>query len=430
MKSNVPMSGKNQKKSSNHWNFLSGKFQSLELSKRALRKKFQSLEQKKRADFSSDEDGQVLLMSAILALALVASVLASIPIGQTITSRIQAQNAADAAAVASTTWMARGSNMMQGLNGVFWDFDADMILYILATAARWDATIAEDTSKCGPWPWQWYWCAKIPIDTIKGSKAVREAADKHDKFAPVIADIQKTVATAVPYLAYLHANQLAGEHGVSVFNPADIAPSLISRVPILGTIIQQLGPLIQDAAKILGDASPKTWPVSFSLWPPTTHTFCKKKSPSSQWKSPLHTTSTVPFTPCIVPFLRFISWKDDWYESQNVDKTITYVTTIDKRKSLSFNDMFLTDDDRTSGKTDLVGGISAFGSAKLTGDKLYEAGIKDANYIATPVMAFPIYPIPNLRILGTYGGYGGKFESKMTSVEVMGIPGSTFLMFH
>ena len=50
-----------------------------------------------------DEGGQVMLMTAILALAFIMFVASILPVGQTITARIQAQNAADAAATMAVT---------------------------------------------------------------------------------------------------------------------------------------------------------------------------------------------------------------------------------------------------------------------------------------------------------------------------------------
>ena len=392
---------------------------------------------KKHHTLRGDESGQVLLMSAIMALTLLAAALIPVPVGQTITAKIQAQNAADGAAVAAARWTARGSNIMQGLNGFMWDSDYDFIQAIIADAAYWIAIWAADCAEaadclCVFCPTACYNCAWG--DHKKGSEAINKVLKAEETFAKAVKAFEETAATAIPYLAYLHANQIAGEFGAGVINPADIAPSLVQRVPILGTLVNQLGSLIQQAAKLLGSAAPRCWTASFNLWPPSNHDFCTKKAPSSEWKSPLHTTKLVPFIEVMSPPLimfDFKGWENDWYASKNVNKVVTYFVTMDPQQSFSLNSLFITDTNRAAGVTNLIGGISAFGSAKNYGDNLYESGISDPGYQAFPSEAFQWRPPPDVRMLGLFGWYyEGKFKTAVEPVEIMGVKGSTFLFFH
>lgn len=398
--------------------------------------------------FRDDESGQVTFFVAIFALTLVMASLLPIPVGQAITARIQAQNAADAAALTAETWTARGDNLMQGLNGIMWDADYAFINAILLATSITQAEWASDCAKAVE-----SWGLNIEADYQCGTglaggaspkwrnrkKIIKNIVKTEKATAKAVGAFQKAVKTGVPYLSYMEANQMAKKCGAGVFNPVNIAQPLLARVPVL----QSLGRIIRNTEDLLPNGiQPYCWTVSPNFVPPSNHQFCKKTHSSSSWKSPLHTESYNPFLSCYFPplFLTNISWNNDWYKSTNriknthATKTVTYATTIDQQNSFALNKLFLSQADRDHGQTQSVGAVSAFGSATYSGSPLTESGwVNGAGYIAYLFGAFQYRPIPVVHSRSGFWSsdhYGGDCDTAVVPVQIMSRPGKNFAIYH
>ncbi len=370
--------------------------------------------------FAANQDGQVLLMAAILSLTLVAFVAAIVPVGQAITAKIQLQNAADAAAMTAATWMARGSNFHQGMNGVHWDYNIIQAEAIISYAVSQDSKISEDLEIpiIGE--------IKAAIDLAEGMKKIRSMNDDHTSMANTIADIQSTINEGMPLLAYFNANSMATDCGADVFNVA--ALPFANKIPG----IQTINSLIQQISSIMGGASPHCWTLNPDLWPPTCTAFAvsKKASSGDIEKMSFAADPIIPFLPCTAPFLVFITWNDTYYVStDNVGKPVTMAATRNARPAFMLNSLLLRPQDRQT-TSNLVPMASAVGTAVMYGDTLYPSGVKSPVYFSIPGSMMCVDPIPALRMVGVYGGYHGNFAARQTNVLFMGFSGKDILIFH
>jgi hypothetical protein len=412
--------------------------------------------------FASNEDGQVMLMTAILALALLAFVASILPVGQIITDQIQLQNAADAAAMTATTWMARGANYLQGTNGFHWDVTGLMILVIEGITYYYTAKIIKDA--CNPLTW-----ILIPIDWFAGMDKIGKAVTAEKAMAESVEGMQVLVAEAVPMLAMSHASAIARQNGADVFNwehidelrenlpglPAgftekkfeeaddemrewlkdgEFGQGLLKWLRERGVKLEWgIGCLLNwiipnPHGKIPADAfKPYCWPVSPSLSPEKDLAF-SYSTKAGGWgaTSPYTTEFWWPFALDLL-FIKFIEWDEPYYESTNVDTTITFMVSKSPRKSYMLNDLLLRKEDRAAGQTSLLPYSYALGAAKMTGDKLYQAGQKDSIYISIPIFAITLWPFPFVRL---FVGYNGNFSAQMVPVQVLGTPGTSFLVQH
>ena len=63
-----------------------------------------------------DEGGQSLAFVALVLLVLVAFMAVVVNVGHQVNTKIEIQNSADSAAVSGASWLARGYNLVAGLN--------------------------------------------------------------------------------------------------------------------------------------------------------------------------------------------------------------------------------------------------------------------------------------------------------------------------
>ena len=355
--------------------------------------------------FARDEGGQVVLLTALLALVLVALPATLINLGQAIADKVQLQSAADAATLSATTWMARGSNLLQGFNGLHWDFNVFVADLIISTCLEADAEIAatKDPIEAAAIWWRTY-------------RWVGREEDFQKSTARAIEGVQSTIQNLTPYLGFFYANEIAKKNGADKLD--------LSGFPVLGPVFRDLQKLIkpvQDVADI------HTWTLDPSAaWPPSALAFAHKKSAPSNFSTPYYMEWWNPFDICI-EFARTPSWHDNYWVSDNVDKTVTFIVSKSTRQAFMLNQLL-----NKSGRNDnLIGCAYALAGSKLTGDDLYAAGQKDTTYICLPNSCISINPpVFGIPFRWVTGSYGGKFKSELTAVTAFGQSGSTFLIYH
>lgn len=406
-----------------------------------------------------DEGGQVMLMTAILALAFIMFVASILPVGQTITARIQAQNAADAAATMAVTWMSRGANFLQGTNGFHWDVDGIMVIVIEGITYYYIAQICEHASD----PFTWI---LIPFDWIHGREKIGKATDAEKYMAESIEGCQVMAEAATPMAAFSYASQVAKANGADVLTAADF-DTVAANLPGVpagfsgaafndgfsdmrhwlkdGEFGQGLLNWLRDRGVHLSwgigcllnwiipnphgeiDADsfkPCAWPVNPSLKPSECLKFAEAEA-AGGWgmTSPLCTEFWWPFALSLV-FIEFVDWNENYYKSANVDVPITFMTV--KAPGASFMLDSLLRDPKSHSAT-VTPRVYAFGAARMTGDNLEKAGQTGAIYISTPIFAIPIWPFPLLRV---FLGYDGNFKCQSVPVKVLGTEGKDMLIMH
>jgi len=370
-------------------------------------------------DLRRDERGQVMLLTALLSLVLVALPATVINVGQSVTDKMRLQTAADGAALTASTWSARGSNLLQGLNGMHWDFNvfiADAIIVCATVASvQIDAEIAEAIDDPFYIPVA---AANIARIWKRANKCIKRLEDTQEKTAKAIEGTSEVVADTTPYLAYFHANKIAEK------NSADLLD--LSGFPFLGPIFQNIQNIIKP---IRGISNIRIWTLSPSLWPPSALKFAHKQKSPAKHNTPYYTTSLNPFALCY-EFARRPSWHDSYWLSDNKDKPVTFVVSRSRRRAYLL-DKLLDSKRNTDG---MIPPTYAVGAAKFFKDDLYPAGQKKTTYWCYPEVCVSLDPpVAGIPVrwtgLGKYH-YGGNFECKLAPVEIMGVSGRNFLLFH
>ncbi len=414
--------------------------------------------------FKEEESGQVLLLTALIFLVLIAFVAMILPTGQIITAKIQAQNAADAAALAATTWMARGANFLQGINAFRWDVDGIMILAIEGVTYYYLAKVIADIEE---FPEGWL---ELFEDWAEGRENIHLAETVKESIVESIDGSAILLAHATPMIAFSYANQMAKANGADVINPSYL-DDLKQNFPLLPDelntknfndnfdkmrewlktgefstgIILWLKERLKNIPygigclfyKMIPDPHgkipassfpPYAWPVNPTMNPEEALTFAEEKEVEFSLfpGSPLATEFYWPFSLCLV-FIKFVYWNDIYHEDKNIDIPITFMTYKAPAKSFMLNDLLLTASKRAGNKT-LVPYTFAFGSARVTGDTLYPAGTADPMYFSCPIFAINLWPFPFVRLFT--GGYGGNFTAELTPVSIMNVKGTDCLIYH
>lgn len=409
-----------------------------------------------------DESGQVLLLTALMVLALAMCVAMILPTGQVVAAKIQAQNAADAAAMTATTWMCRGANYLQGCNGFFWDVDGIMVVVIEGITYYYIAKIAEDASDFFTW-------IMIPIHWFEGRGKIAKGVKAQKAMSASITGAAVMGAELTPMLAFSHANNVARKNGADVIQASDFT-ALRKNLPgvpagltesAYNTAFDEMRKWLKDGEfsqgilnwlrergvhlewgigcilehiipKPHGDIPadkfpPYAWPVNPELNPENSMAFAEGKTAGGfGMTSPLCAEFWWPFALCLF-FIKFVSWSDKYYESKNVDVPITFMCAKSTGKSFML-DSLLTSKSKQAAGEPLMPRVYAMGSAKMTGDKLYIAGQSSTIYISTPIFAIPIWPFPLVRLF--INGYGGSFKNEMTPVKALDHSGSEMMIYH
>lgn len=401
---------------------------------------FQHLRKRHRS-FRTNESGQALLMVAIFALSLLTITLSVIPVGQAITNRIQLQTAADHAALSAATWMARGANIHQLINGVHFDFDSYIQIRIGTVCDEWIAKLASDTARCGRTIPDLAACMRIvPFfgsDWTKSKKEVKKYIEKHKSVAPQFTRMHKTVSTLTPTLAFINANAVAKENGADGLHALADA-ELLHKLGI-SSLVGEAIRLVESAFSLLGvdlvttTLHPSLNPVS-SLQisravTPKSKDYCGRSSCSynAHWMS---TCIQCASPPVMMPiWTPAFSWQDTYYLSENLETPITFIIAREPQPSFVLNTLFLRDEDIKRGITNLLPTSIAIAAAEVYNDKLYPAGTKSMTYQPIGVSLIT-WPLPYSRFL--FGNvYGGKFKARLCPVKIAGVdPFTSKLIYH
>lgn len=171
----------------------------------------------KAKSFRRSDDGQVMLAFAMSLMLIVSSIGVVVNVGETVKTKIYAQTAADAAALGAGAWMARGSNLLQILNGMHWDvngFAGTVTAPILSggSTAISALIIAMAVAAAGL-PWTAGTIASMANTANKIRKVVgnlKKTIMKGRKtISGILVPIGSGVNGALPLLSALHANGLA-----------------------------------------------------------------------------------------------------------------------------------------------------------------------------------------------------------------------------
>lgn len=367
---------------------------------------------KGRKDLAKDTDGQVLIMAAFFSLFLAAAAASVIPLGQTVTGKIQAQNAADSAAMASSTWRARGSNLLQQSNGLHWDMNVALADVVCVSAAV--AATEIGIAMLDPLAWP-----EIPAMYEKERNFLNKMDKVHSSSNKVVSCFQTAVSKGMPYIAFFHANFLAEKNGADHLDLRGIP--LIKNLDFLKKI---------HIPSVVESVVPYFWTVGSEtkfLNPFTAFQFGEEKTESGH-KTAFCMTEVNPFVGCLF-FGKSLNWKDPYYESvEGFDRPVSFIVTRKPRRSFVLDKLL-----SQKGDGDLVPGICAFSATRITGDKLYPSGMKDMKYKSLPSFVFA-WPLPFQRVIsGIVGksGYEGKFKPELVPVEFAGgVKGKNLFVVH
>jgi len=156
-----------------------------------------------------DEGGQSLAFVALVLLVLVAFMAVVVNVGHQVNTKIEIQNAADSAAVSGASWLARGYNLVAGLNqGMVTVVGAIIVIiatWVLLTICVGIPIIGEACST----PWSIYnYKATDTIKTLwKVARGMANLQDDIVKYFPPVAEVEvyritrmnKPGALGIPY---------------------------------------------------------------------------------------------------------------------------------------------------------------------------------------------------------------------------------------
>jgi len=405
--------------------------------------------------FRRDESGQALLAVGILSLALILFATSVFPIGNGVRRRIRAQCAADASALATGVWAARGCNVVNACNALSYDIHVVYHLIINGMTVKWIVEIVKDldTPIVGP---------ILAIgDWFEGRKEITQWW-KSLSYANNWVDAGVESATpGYNHLALSEANEIARLMGASkigkdqmegIFSSLgleepsggfedaekklktfygtgtflaslrDTFKRVLGIVPLVGRFISKLADLIPE---------PKSgidlycWPLSPDARPAKAYETTRLVNWGKGGYPPeagrtvfLHQspTYTEPWDPFALDlfFLKFFSWKAKYArlagevdgKKANLESDgIRYTTAV------RFDGTDPADGWLPALAAGWFGGdkpVTAVSSVHLKGDRLTDAGCKTSRriYFSMAVLAIPIWPLPIVRA----PAYGGEFD--------------------
>jgi hypothetical protein len=196
-----------------------------------------------------DEGGQAIIVVAVLGLVLAMFFAVVINVGNLATNRIKMQGAADAAAHTAATWTARGMNIISMFN-VAMSHALALVIIIESLDEMYTLTEAGNTAQypvCGVISAASVWvpplgavatacfaAAELVTDFLPTLKTVtdtaQEAKDPLWNVMKALAVAEKAVAYATPYIAVLHAQNVAKANGAD-WQVGPIGPAVPFPVP-------------------------------------------------------------------------------------------------------------------------------------------------------------------------------------------------------
>ena len=430
----------------------------------------------RHAGLRHDDSGQALLATGILSLALIMFVTSIMPVGAAVQQRIQAQNAADFAALSAGTWFARGANMIQAANGFQYDIYTASVLAVEITTYIYMAKIIKDVAEVCEG--NIFAAIEIIIDWFEGIEKIADV-NRYTGYCRLISQFpRKTMHPGYAQLALAEANTTAKLNGAApiasqedleeIFETLGLTPpeyeeeekevrkwlaegeagkrwyevlcGIIGSIPIIGEFIAEaIEELIEFESEPFDFYA---WPLSPSYKPEAAFSYSsltKFKEWGSQPEglfSPMRSHFYWPFV-CSVFFLQFIDWDDEFVRlsselngGANKHTETTYTLAIRETSTNYYSKLplvskwFDTDYDNI-----------AVASVKFKNGRLTDAGTTDAArwYFSTPVFAFSFWPLPLVRL---FYGYGGDFQMEQTPVTFLSdygktpVKGTDKLIFH
>ena len=430
----------------------------------------------RHAGLRRDESGQALLAVGILSLALLMFATSIMPVGAAVQRRIQAQNAADFAALSAGTWFARGANMLQAGNGFQYDIHTSAVLAVEITTYVYMAKIIKDVAEVCEG--NSFAAIEIIIDWFEGIDKIAKV-NRYAGYCRMISEFpRQTMHPGYAQLALAEANTTAKLNGAApiasqedleeIFETLgltapeyeeeekevrkwlgegeagkrwyDVLCGIIGSIPIIGEFIAEaIEELIEFESEPFDFYA---WPLSPSYKPEAAFSYSsltKFKEWGSQPEglfSPMRSHFYWPFV-CSVFFLQFIDWDDEFVRlsselngGANKHTETTYTLAIRETSTNYYSKLplvskwFDTDYDNI-----------AVASVKFKNGRLTDAGTTDAArwYFSTPVFAFSFWPLPLVRL---FYGYGGEFSVAQTPVTFQedygksATKGTDLLIFH
>ena len=410
----------------------------------------------RHANLRRDDSGQALLAVGILSLALLMFATSIMPMGNAVQRRIQAQNAADFAALSAGTWFARGANMIQAANGFQYDVYTASVLAVEITTYIYMAKIIKDVAEVCEG--DIFAAIEIIIDWFEGIEKIADV-NRYSGYCRMISEFpRQTMHPGYAQLALSEANTTAKLNGAAqiesqedleeIFETFGLHPpeydeeekeirkwlgegeagqrwyevlcSIIGAIPIIGEFIEEA---IAELVEVESEPFEfYAWPLAPSYKPEEAFAYTsltKFKEWGAQPEgilSPMRSHFYWPFV-CSVFFLQFVDWDAEFVRlsseldgGANKHTETTYTLAIRETSTNYYSKLplvakwFDTDYDNI-----------AVSSVKFKGGRLTDAGTTDAArwYFSTPVFAFSFWPLPFVRL---FYGYGGDFQMEQTPV--------------
>ena len=430
----------------------------------------------RHAGLRGDDSGQALLAVGIFSLALLMFATSIMPVGAAVQRRIQAQNAADFAALSAGTWFARGANMIQAGNGFQYDIYTASVLAIELTTYIYMAKIIKDVAEV---------CAgdilavlDIILDWFEGIDRIVKV-NRYSGYCRIISEIpRKTMHPGYAQLALAEANTTAKLNGAApIASQADLrqifdafglaAPDydkaetdvrkwlaegeagqrwydvlckIIGAIPLIGEFIQEaIAELLELESEPFDFYA---WPLSPSTDPKTAFAYTELTK-FKEWGdqpegifSPMRSHFYWPFT-CSIFFLQFIDWDAEFirlsselHGGKKAHESTTCTLAVREVSTNYYSSLPLV-----SGWFDQDYANIAVASVDFKGGRLTDAGTTDAArwYLSSPIFAFSFWPLPLVRL---FFGYGSEFEVAQAPVTFQNGYGKTVtkgtdkLIFH
>lgn len=280
---------------------------------------------RRESALAQNESGQVLILFAVIGMLLVFCVGTITDYGQTVTKAINTQNAADAAALAAGSWVARGGNVQQFINGIHYDVNLTLaqiitmslniclIIYIILMAIYIILAVNPFTAAAAP-PFQ---TAANTVRNIE-DKIIKVCTRIHDVANKIIDPVQKVLVKATPLIAMLHSNYAAHNNGAT-----PLPQLIIDLLPISESIKSDINQVLDYVSDVFPLC---TWTLGYNMkmWEmlevtevfesPDTYKYLAINASKPAWAHPYRLNMLMPFTAAI-PFWSSNADKLNWHDS-------------------------------------------------------------------------------------------------------------------
>jgi hypothetical protein len=408
--------------------------------------------------FRRDDSGQALLSVGILSLALLLFATSVFPVGGAVRRKIRAQSAADAAALATGIWAARGCNVVNASNALSYDLHVVYHAIINGITIKWIAKIAKECTELPLGPilaiCDWFegrkeigtWWGNLGFANDYVDAGVMAATPGYNHIA---------ISEASEVARFMGADKIGETEMKAIFQSLGVSPptenwdtldgdlqkwygtgtflnslreflkNALSIIPVLGKVLSKLADWLVPNPKeeidlycwpLAPDVHPhKAYEISRLVeWPTGGGTYPPEAGPTVFLRaSPLHTASYDPFALDML-FLKFFSWNSKYArlagevdgKKDNLEDDGIRFTTAVRFGAVDAKDGWLPK--LAQGWFGGEKGVTAVSSVRLKGDRLTDAGCKTNHrmYFTMGILAIPIWPLPLIRA----PAYGGEFD--------------------